>query len=357
MGEGLRPAVETQLCVPNHAHGARVRIARTWLLLNDQAWSHCGCSLGGCARCWPCAEPRDEADRIAAHLLVTDPGEDGWAVNILRSAARAAVAHGAPDSAVAYLRRAVAEPPSGPLRPELLLELGFAQSYAGEPRFATDLAAALDAAADPTAQVSITLALGTHAPDRATQPRSNGGVRPRACSHRLRRTFERQCRVTVGAAQFDADIAGVAAHRVNDLRRLVEEQQDVPSSVFGTLAVAAVMANESAEAVRAVSRSVRSRERRSCCRRRWTEPHCSTTPENRSCRRHNADPDGFTGIHGITAQDGAMTTSMGPTVDLTREHLGSTDAAARSRSGRSADADAFPPARSRLRHGPGSWRP
>ncbi|MBV9578998.1 MAG: Rieske 2Fe-2S domain-containing protein [Chloroflexi bacterium] len=55
-------------------------------------------------------------------------------------------------------------------------------------------------------------------------------------------------------------------------------------------------------------------------------------PENdfgidRALQRANAGPDGYTGIHGIVAQDGAMTTSMGPIVDRTREHLGSTDAA------------------------------
>ena len=55
-------------------------------------------------------------------------------------------------------------------------------------------------------------------------------------------------------------------------------------------------------------------------------------PENdfgldRTIQRANAGPDGYTGVHGIIAQDGAMTTSMGAIVDRTREHLGSTDAA------------------------------
>jgi hypothetical protein len=48
---------------------------------------------------------------------------------------------------------------------------------------------------------------------------------------------------------------------------------------------------------------------------------------DRTVQRANAGPDGYTGIHGIIAQDGAMTTSMGRVVDRTREHLGSTDAA------------------------------
>ena len=53
----------------------------------------------------------------------------------------------------------------------------------------------------------------------------------------------------LGAAQFDADTADVATGRIASLRRLAEEQPDIPSSVFGPIAVAAVMANEPAETV------------------------------------------------------------------------------------------------------------
>ncbi len=88
------------------------------------------------------------ADRIAAHLLATDPAGDDWVVESLLAAARTAIANGAPDSAVAYLRRALAEPPSERLRPDVLLELGFAESYAGDPQASAHLEAALDAAAD-----------------------------------------------------------------------------------------------------------------------------------------------------------------------------------------------------------------
>ena len=74
------------------------------------------------------------AHRVAAHLLAADPAADDWVVDSLLSAARVAIASGAPGSAVAYLRRALAEPPSGQLRPVVLLELGFAESYAGDPQ-------------------------------------------------------------------------------------------------------------------------------------------------------------------------------------------------------------------------------
>lgn len=91
---------------------------------------------------------------------MADPAGDDWVVTSLSSAARAAIANGAPDSAIAYLRRALAEPPSGRLRPGVLLELGFAESYAGDPQAAAHLQAALATAVETTAQVAITLALG-----------------------------------------------------------------------------------------------------------------------------------------------------------------------------------------------------
>ena len=106
------------------------------------------------------ADEGASSDRIAAHLLATDPASDDWVVDSLRAAARSAVATGAPDSAVAYLRRALAEPPCEPLRPDVLLELGFAESYAGDPQAAVHLEAALDAATGVSTQVSIALARG-----------------------------------------------------------------------------------------------------------------------------------------------------------------------------------------------------
>ena len=48
---------------------------------------------------------------------------------------------------------------------------------------------------------------------------------------------------------FDARTTGVAAERIASLRRPAEDQEDIPYSVLGRLAVAAVMANEPAETV------------------------------------------------------------------------------------------------------------
>ena len=156
------------------------------------------------------------AHRIAAHLLATDPaGDDGVAGSLL-SAARAATANGAPDSAVAYLRRALAEPPSGRLRPDVLLELGFAESYAGDPQAAAHLEAALDIAPAATAQVSITLALGRMLQIGGRNRESlevfdRTRARLGATDRRAALTLEG---AALGAAQFDAETADDAAQRI-----------------------------------------------------------------------------------------------------------------------------------------------
>jgi DNA-binding CsgD family transcriptional regulator len=68
------------------------------------------------------------ADRVAAHLLVAEPYAEPWVVQALRGAAREALARGAPETAVAHLRRALAEPPAPDARLDVLIELGVAES-------------------------------------------------------------------------------------------------------------------------------------------------------------------------------------------------------------------------------------
>ena len=190
-------------------------------------------------------------ERLAAHLLAADPAGDHWAVETLRTAARGAVASGAPESAATYLRRALAEPPPERIRPELLLELGFAESYAGDPRAADHLEAALGSATGSMAQVSITLALGRmlqiggrnrEALEVFDRTRARLGSTDRVATLTLEGAV-------LGAAQLDADTAGEAAERIARLGRLAEEEPDVPPSVFGMLAVAAALANEPADTV------------------------------------------------------------------------------------------------------------
>jgi DNA-binding CsgD family transcriptional regulator len=191
------------------------------------------------------------AHRIAAHLLATEPAGDDRVADALLSAARAAIVNGVPDSAVAYLRRALAEPPSERLRPDVLLELGFAESYAADPHAVAHLEAALDIAPATTAQIAITLALGRMLQIAGRMRESldlfdRTRARLASTDRRAALTLEG---AALGAAQLDAQTADDAAQRIARLRRLVEEEPDVPPSVFGMLAFAAANANEPADEV------------------------------------------------------------------------------------------------------------
>lgn len=85
------------------------------------------------------------APAVAVHLLACDPAGEPWVVDVLRRAARDAGTEGAGETALAHLRRALAEPPPPDERAGLLLELGEQRLLAGETQGAEELAAALDA--------------------------------------------------------------------------------------------------------------------------------------------------------------------------------------------------------------------
>jgi DNA-binding CsgD family transcriptional regulator len=94
---------------------------------------------------------------IGAHLLHASPSGDEWPVEILRRAAAEALSRAAPESAAAYLQRALAEPPA---RPEhVLRELGAAELRTGNPRGLEHLALAQQQTEDPIARAAIALDL------------------------------------------------------------------------------------------------------------------------------------------------------------------------------------------------------
>ena len=223
------------------------------------------------------------AQHVAAHLLASDPAGDEWVVDSLVLASRAASASGAPGSAAAYLRRALAEPPSGQLRPEVLLQLGFAESYAGDPQAVTHLGQAVDAVAKPAAQVAITLALGRMLQiegrnQMALEAFDRTQARLASADRRAALTLEG---AALGAAQLDAETAAEAAKRIARLRRLADEEPDVPSSVSARWQSPRRWRTSQWRRPHAWP-SARLRERQSCCRRRSTGPRSSTTRALRS---------------------------------------------------------------------------
>jgi DNA-binding CsgD family transcriptional regulator len=88
-------------------------------------------------------------EQVAAHLLAIPPQGEAWAVDVLRRAAADAGGKGATESAVAYLERALAEPPPGATRAQVLFELGLAEALTSGPAAAEHLREAYEALVDP----------------------------------------------------------------------------------------------------------------------------------------------------------------------------------------------------------------
>jgi DNA-binding NarL/FixJ family response regulator len=200
------------------------------------------------------AEPGGR-ERMAAHLLGAEPAGDAWVVDALRAAAREAVIQGAPHSAVAHLRRALAEPPAAEARGAVLRELALSEFASGNERAVSHLEEALMCASHPAAQVAAAMALGRMLQLTGDQRRA-ADVYERT----LRRIGDADPvpalkleAALVLAGLLDASIAAVAARRLPNLRRRAEALA-TPASVFGALAFAAAGANERAQRVAALAR-------------------------------------------------------------------------------------------------------
>jgi hypothetical protein len=94
---------------------------------------------------------------VAAHLLATDPDENAQVVATLRAAAAQAIAQGAPDAGVAYLRRALEEPPAAAERVGVLWELGRAEGMLASGQGVERLREAYAGVADPRLRAEIAI--------------------------------------------------------------------------------------------------------------------------------------------------------------------------------------------------------
>jgi DNA-binding CsgD family transcriptional regulator len=98
-------------------------------------------------------------ERVAQHLLATEPAADAWVVDRLFEAAGRAARVGASESAATYLRRALVEPPAPGRRSAVLLELGRAEFNARQPDALAHLKDAVRAASDVRERTAATLIL------------------------------------------------------------------------------------------------------------------------------------------------------------------------------------------------------
>jgi DNA-binding CsgD family transcriptional regulator/tetratricopeptide (TPR) repeat protein len=99
-------------------------------------------------------------EQVAAHLLRTPPAANPQAVATLREAARGAGSRGASESAIAYLRRANAEPPERDERADVLLELGCAEALLRGEDAVEHLREAQTLLEDPVRRAETSLMLG-----------------------------------------------------------------------------------------------------------------------------------------------------------------------------------------------------
>ena len=97
-------------------------------------------------------DPGAGPDEVATHLLQMPRNGQEWVVRTLRNAARSAVSKGAADSATAYLRRALEEPPDAAVANQTLLELGIVESLTDAPAAIPRLREALGGIKDPLAK-------------------------------------------------------------------------------------------------------------------------------------------------------------------------------------------------------------
>jgi DNA-binding CsgD family transcriptional regulator len=102
----------------------------------------------------------EPADRLALHLLHTHRNGSAGTTATLREAARLAVDRGAPETAAAYLERALEEPPPPELHSRIEMELGLAQLAARRDVAATRLLVRAVTELEPADRAAGALAAG-----------------------------------------------------------------------------------------------------------------------------------------------------------------------------------------------------
>jgi DNA-binding CsgD family transcriptional regulator len=191
-------------------------------------------------------------ERVASHLLAAAPNGDAEVIEILLDAARSATRKGAPDLAVRYLKRALAEPAHDMSRPELLRELGAAEQSAGQfTAAAEDLLAALECTDNIAAKIEIGFRLRTALvwSDRAHE------VAP-ALDGLIADATERDSEgallleaAVAGALQVDLSTPRGMRDRVRQVVAPAFAGEPVPPHISSLAAVEALFANEPAARV------------------------------------------------------------------------------------------------------------
>ena len=185
-------------------------------------------------------------ERIAEHLLATDPAGDPAVAAGLAAAADAALRRGAPEPAVVLLRRALAEAPDGAERDRRLLLLGYAEESVGDAAWREHLEEALDTAAEDDTRIEIGLYL-SYAYGRSQEvelavaviDRTLAALGPAYDADLGRQALEA---TGVGIAMLDPRTAGRMRPRMEALRRAAAAGGPMPKDVPAVAAYSAALA-------------------------------------------------------------------------------------------------------------------
>jgi DNA-binding CsgD family transcriptional regulator len=186
-------------------------------------------------------------ERVAQHLLASEPAADAWSVDRLVEAAHTASCTGAPESAVNYLVRALEEPPRPDRRSSILLALGIAEARAGLPNWRTHLEGAVESAPDDETTVDAAIVLGV-ALSRAHSPDAAVDVLDRTKASLDRAAQERG--VVLDAVAAGVELINAVPPGTSGRRRLARERAETdasaPPELLAVAAFIAVVTNEPA---------------------------------------------------------------------------------------------------------------
>jgi DNA-binding CsgD family transcriptional regulator len=159
---------------------------------------------------------------VAAHLLGVPSRADPKVAAALRAAGWTARLRGDSESAMSYLRRALAEPVPAEQRPQLLLELGLAEAGVDAPAAAAHMSEAYDGLANPEQRAAAARVLarmllftGTAQEGVAVAQRVLADLPAEHDGRRVMEAFE------LFASAFGADVPGAAARLASIRKRPV----------------------------------------------------------------------------------------------------------------------------------------
>jgi DNA-binding CsgD family transcriptional regulator len=195
------------------------------------------------------AEQSGANERVAKHLLMSEPAANGWVTERLVEAARAATRHGAPESAAVFLRRVLAEPAPPGDRSAILLDLGMAEASAGLAGWHEHLQEAVDAAPDAAgaARAARVLASALNRSQRFTEAVE---VLDRASSGLDSRHTELALQLEAAAVivgMNDPTATSSVGLRGKGLRERAASDQTAPPELLAAAALTSVLANEPAD--------------------------------------------------------------------------------------------------------------